>query len=116
MSETNEYTLIVELIHSQFSELSTKQDLQSDVILKEMKLGFEAVNKRIDSVVEQKKIQNGRIGKLEDKLGVMDSRTKLVQLVHRYPAISIVIGIIFVSGILYLNKYFTLTDLIKSIF
>jgi hypothetical protein len=116
MSETNEHSLIVELIHSEFNALSKNQNLQRDAILNEMKLGFEAINKRIDSVVEQKIIQNGRIGKLETKVINIDSRTKLVQLIHRYPVISIAVSVIFVSGILYLNKYFTLLDLFKSIF
>jgi ElaB/YqjD/DUF883 family membrane-anchored ribosome-binding protein len=116
MKEANEHSLIVELIHSKFNELSTTQAIQNESLKELMKSEFKEINNRIDLVVEQKKIQNGRVLKSEIEIKALKDSTKVWRFIEKKPYISIAVSIVFVIGILYLSKHFTFVEFMKLIF
>jgi hypothetical protein len=115
MAGKDDHTIIVELINSKFSDLSTKQDLQSENILTKMQAGFDAVNARMDEIVKAKVEQNGRVGKLEVKYDRLDKATKFWQTVQKRPAISILIAVVLFSGIIFLSDKVVLGDVLNLI-
>lgn len=105
--------LILQLIHSKFQEVSKKQDLQTKAILSEMNTGFTLANSKMDNtskiindLVEQKKIQNGRIKKMEDQ-------TSVWRFIQRKPWFSISAIVVITSGLIYLSSNPTILNLIK---
>jgi hypothetical protein len=115
MRGQEEHSLIIELIHAKFNELDKHQCLQEKAILDKIESGFNKVNIRIDGVIEQKKLQNGRIDKLEVKVGNLDKHTKVWQFFQKKPYISIAILLVCFSGILYLTEGITIVDVLKLI-
>jgi hypothetical protein len=97
-------------------EVRERQDLQTKALLSQMESGFNAINTRIDNVVEQKKIQNGRIGKTEVRVKKIEDSRAVWNFIERRPKLTIAISIISVMGIVYISKQITLVEIIKSIF
>lgn len=110
---TDDNSILVHLIQSKFQELHDRQDLQTESILTKMESGFKSANSRIDVLAEQKKIQNGRIGKLETNLGVINKKTRIWQFIQSKPWYAAGITIVFVAGIIYLSDNPAVLNLVK---
>ena len=101
----DETNLILKVIE----EHGEKNDLQIKAVQVNMEAGFNLLADRMNDIAKQKKIQNGRVDKLE-------KITKLNRLIVDYPRLAIIIIILILLGLPELISLIPFAELIKKIF
>lgn len=102
---SDETVLIIELIKEQ----GEKTDVQIKAVLTNMDAGFDLFAKEMSKIAEQKKIQNGRVDKLE-------KITRINRFVSDNPKLTALMGIVAWFGAPQLIELIPLTDIIKRLF
>ena len=99
----NDHALIIKLIEGQ----DEKRAIQISGVQAAMDSGFDLLAKQMAAVAEQKKIQNGRVDKLEHI-------TRANKFIDENPKMSVFIGVISYYGISEMLSLISIADVIKK--